>query len=60
MPWLVQVELEEDTNTVHKVNTTKNDSVKNYVWREIRKSYYFYTTPIVTFFCHSVTADNFR
>jgi len=46
------------TEDKNKEKPTDNDKSKEDAW--MQTFYYFYTAPIVKFFCHSVTSGNFR
>jgi len=58
IPWLVRYDRKDDNNTsavntIPNINTPKRnvDASCN-----LKAFYYFYTAPIVKFFCHSVSA----
>ena len=61
IPWLERFDLKNDMNTF-TVNTDPDINKRkrmNAVCRALKAFYYFYTAPIIKFFCHSVNAVSY-
>jgi len=62
IPWLVRFDIKDDTNTFSVDTDSDINKPKrmNAVCRALKAFYYFYTAPVIKFFCHSVNAGNYR